>query len=129
MMAFDLGLHKTTRDLKIPPQDLEQQVRVFWNIYVYEKYVASLVMSNRTCAHIVTRVLAAEMGRPVMVRRVHCEARRLAEDQSDEYETLMTSPKGEPVILHVSYVERTFLHVSYFCALVHEDDIHLQRGC
>lgn len=38
MMAFDLGLHKTTRDLKIPPQELEQQVRVFWNIYVYEKY-------------------------------------------------------------------------------------------
>lgn len=37
MMALDLGLHKTSMNL--PLVEHERRVRVFWNIYVYEKLV------------------------------------------------------------------------------------------
>ena len=35
MMALDLGLHKSANGL--PLVEHERRVRVFWNIYVYEK--------------------------------------------------------------------------------------------
>lgn len=35
MMALDLGLHKSVYGL--PLVQHEKRVRVFWNIYVYEK--------------------------------------------------------------------------------------------
>lgn len=35
------------------------------------------------------RVLACEMGRPVLVRMVHCDPVRLSEEQADEYEPVV----------------------------------------
>lgn len=37
MMAFDLGLHKSVNLKGLPLVEHERRVRVFWNIYVYEK--------------------------------------------------------------------------------------------
>lgn len=37
LMALDLGLHKQGKDL--PLVEHERRVRVFWNIFVYEKCV------------------------------------------------------------------------------------------
>ncbi|KAH8119301.1 fungal-specific transcription factor domain-containing protein [Phellopilus nigrolimitatus] len=82
-MALDLGLHKSVKNL--PLVDHERRVRVFWNIFVYEKN------------------LACEMGRPVMIRMVHCDPARLSEEQSDEYETVVhpgTSRFGHTVRLY-----------------------------
>ncbi|EJD03028.1 uncharacterized protein FOMMEDRAFT_168112 [Fomitiporia mediterranea MF3/22] len=69
MMALDLGLHKSAQGL--PLVEHERRVRVFWNIYVYEK------------------VLSCEMGRPALIRMIHCDPVRLSEEQSDEYETVV----------------------------------------
>ncbi|KAL5528387.1 hypothetical protein ACEPAF_7523 [Sanghuangporus sanghuang] len=69
MMALDLGLHKSANGL--PLVEHERRVRVFWNIFVYEK------------------VLACEMGRPVLIRMVHCDPMRLSEEQADEYEPVV----------------------------------------
>ena len=46
------------------------------------------------------------MGRPVLVRMVHCDPVRLSEEQSDEYETVVhpgASRFGHTVRLYVSY--------------------------
>lgn len=86
MMSFDLGLHKATTN--IPLEENERRVRVFWNIFIYEK------------------VLACEMGRPVLIRMLHCDPVRLSEHQADEYETLIhasSSSQYGPVRLHVSH--------------------------
>ena len=40
-MALDLGLHKQVKDL--PLVEHERRVRVFWNIFVYEKCVIGMV--------------------------------------------------------------------------------------
>lgn len=37
MMAFDLGLHKSANLKGLTLVEHERRVRVFWNIYVYEK--------------------------------------------------------------------------------------------
>ena len=89
MMALDLGLHKSNPGFSIGEN--ERRVRVFWNIFVYEK------------------VLACEMGRPVLIRMLHCDPVRLSENQADEYETLVPTSTssasaryGPAVRLHVS---------------------------
>lgn len=76
MMALDLGLHKSATGQNFPLAEHERRVRVFWNIFVYEK------------------VLACEMGRPVLIRMVHCDPVRLSEEQADEYEALVGTGVG-----------------------------------
>lgn len=86
MMALDLGLHKSNQGFS--PMENERRVRVFWNIFIYEK------------------ALACEMGRPVLIRMLHCDPVRLSENQADEYETLVpaaSSRFGPAVRLHVSH--------------------------
>ena len=104
MMALDLGLHKSTGHYSLV--DHERRVRVFWNIYVYEKLVEyptsnGLIILTAKCQY---RVLAAEMGRPVMIRMVHCDPVRLSEEQSDEYETVVHPATGTAVRPYVSTI-------------------------
>lgn len=56
------------------------------------------------------RVLACEMGRPVLIRMVHCDPVRLSEEQSDEYETVV-HPGASRVGHTVLYVSNAF-HLS-----------------
>ena len=84
-MALDLGLHKANPGFSVI--ESERRVRVFLNIFIYEK------------------VLACEMGRPVLIRMLHCDHVRLSEDQADEYEQLHTASSSSryapTVLLHV----------------------------
>ena len=96
MMAIDLGLHKANPVLPVVEKD--HRMRVFLNIFIYEK------------------VLACEMGRPVLIRMRHCDPVRLSEDQSDEYETLeqaaSSSIDAPSVCLHVCL----FFHFRFLIA-------------
>lgn len=51
---------------------------------------------------VIFRVLASEMGRPVLIQTSTCDLVRLSEEQSDEYETVVHHPSGTAVRLYVS---------------------------
>ena len=51
------------------------------------------------------------MGRPVLIRMVHCDPVRLSEEQSDEYETVVhpgASRFGHTVRLYVRNASSTY---------------------
>lgn len=65
---------------------------------------------------LISRVLAAEMGRPVMIRMVHCDPVRLSEEQSDEYETVVHPGSGMAVRL---YVSKLLFHMNFDINIVY----------
>lgn len=65
MMSLDLGLHKSTGNYSLV--DHERRVRVFWNIYVYEKSVALPFIES--CFLNITFIITVEFLRPKWVGR------------------------------------------------------------
>lgn len=106
LMALDLGLHKEVKGM--PLVEHERRVRVFWNIFVYEKCVFD---GTRPCGQIAylnipslsLRTLASEMGRPCVIPMRTCDPVRLSEEQSDEYETVVHHATGAAVRLYVRF--------------------------